>query len=45
VAKDIENILDNSFKKENLQTEADYFIKYQLTELSKERMGVVAETG
>lgn len=31
VAKDIENILDNSFKKENLQTEADYFTKYQLT--------------
>ncbi|GEN76731.1 hypothetical protein CHA01nite_24710 [Chryseobacterium hagamense] len=31
VAKDIEAILDNSFKKENLQTEADYFIKYQLT--------------
>lgn len=31
VAKDIENILDNSFTKENLQTEADYFTKYQLT--------------
>lgn len=31
VAKDIENILDNSFKKENLQIEADYFTKYQLT--------------
>ncbi|WP_336689569.1 MULTISPECIES: DUF2891 domain-containing protein [unclassified Chryseobacterium] len=31
VAKDIENILDNSFKKENLQTEANYFTKYQLT--------------
>jgi len=31
VARDIENILDNSFKKENLQTEADYFTKYQLT--------------
>ncbi|WBV52707.1 DUF2891 domain-containing protein [Chryseobacterium gambrini] len=31
VAKDIENILDNSFKKESLQTEADYFTKYQLT--------------
>lgn len=31
VAKDIENMLDNSFKKENLQTEADYFTKYQLT--------------
>ena len=31
VSKDIENVLDNSFKKENLQTEADYFTKYQLT--------------
>lgn len=31
VAKDIEKILENSFKKENLQTEADYFTKYQLT--------------
>jgi len=31
VAKDIENILDNSFKRENLQIEADYFTKYQLT--------------
>lgn len=31
VAKDIEAILENSFKKENLQTEADYFTKYQLT--------------
>ncbi|WP_332453025.1 DUF2891 domain-containing protein [Chryseobacterium aquaticum] len=31
VAKDIENMLENSFKKENLQTEADYFTKYQLT--------------
>ncbi|KQT18369.1 hypothetical protein ASG31_06485 [Chryseobacterium sp. Leaf404] len=31
VAKDIETILDQSFKKENLQTEADYFTKYQLT--------------
>ena len=31
VAKDIEKILDNSFTKENLQTEADYFTKYQLT--------------
>lgn len=31
IAKDIETILDNSFKKENLQTEADYFTKYQLT--------------
>jgi hypothetical protein len=31
VAKDIENILDNSFRKENLQSEADYFTKYQLT--------------
>jgi len=30
-AKDIENILDHSFTKENLQTEADYFTKYQLT--------------
>lgn len=31
IAKDIESILDHSFKKENLQTEADYFTKYQLT--------------
>ena len=31
VAKEIENILENSFRKENLQTEADYFTKYQLT--------------
>ncbi|UZT97785.1 DUF2891 domain-containing protein [Chryseobacterium fluminis] len=31
IAKEIEKILDNSFKKENLQTEADYFTKYQLT--------------
>ena len=31
VSKDIEKILDNSFTKENLQTEADYFTKYQLT--------------
>ena len=31
VAKEIENILDNSFKKENLKSEADYFTKYQLT--------------
>lgn len=31
ITKDIENILDNSFKKENLQTEADYFTKYELT--------------
>jgi len=31
VARDIENMLDNSFKKEDLQTEADYFTKYQLT--------------
>ena len=31
VAKEIESILENSFKKENLQTEADYFNKYQLT--------------
>nr|WP_314496311.1 DUF2891 domain-containing protein [uncultured Chryseobacterium sp.] len=31
ISKDIENILDQSFKKENLQTEADYFTKYQLT--------------
>ncbi|MBW3524410.1 DUF2891 domain-containing protein [Chryseobacterium sp. NKUCC03_KSP] len=31
VAKDIEKVLDNSFTKENLQTEADYFTKYQLT--------------
>lgn len=30
-AKDIEKILDDSFKKENLQSEADYFKKYQLT--------------
>lgn len=31
VAKDIERMLENSFTKENLQTEADYFTKYQLT--------------
>ncbi|KQR94902.1 hypothetical protein ASG01_03280 [Chryseobacterium sp. Leaf180] len=31
VAKDIENILDQSFTKENLQSEAEYFSKYQLT--------------
>jgi len=31
IAKEIEKILDSSFKKENLQTEADYFTKYQLT--------------
>ncbi|SDQ05160.1 Protein of unknown function [Chryseobacterium soldanellicola] len=31
IAKDIEKMLDNSFKKENLQAEADYFTKYQLT--------------
>ncbi len=31
ISKDIENRLDQSFKKENLQTEADYFTKYQLT--------------
>ncbi|AZA86220.1 DUF2891 domain-containing protein [Chryseobacterium shandongense] len=31
IAKDIENTLDNSFSKENLQVEADYFTKYQLT--------------
>ncbi|WP_312076203.1 DUF2891 domain-containing protein [Chryseobacterium sp.] len=31
VAKDIETILDQSFQKEKLQTEADYFTKYQLT--------------
>ena len=30
-AKDIEKILDESFQKEKLQTEADYFTKYQLT--------------
>lgn len=31
VAKDIENILDQSLTKENLQAEADYFTRYQLT--------------
>lgn len=31
IVKDIENILDHSFTKENLQDEADYFTKYQLT--------------
>jgi Protein of unknown function (DUF2891) len=31
ITKDIENILDHSFTKENLQAEADYFTKYQLT--------------
>lgn len=31
VAKNIESILENSLTKENLQTEADYFTKYQLT--------------
>ncbi|MDQ0594654.1 hypothetical protein QFZ37_003023 [Chryseobacterium ginsenosidimutans] len=31
IANDIEDILDHSFKKENLQAEADYFTKYQLT--------------
>lgn len=30
-AKEIEKILDQSFQKESLQTEADYFTKYQLT--------------
>ncbi len=30
-AKEIEKILDGSFQKENLQSEADYFTKYQLT--------------
>ncbi|MDH6253234.1 hypothetical protein M2347_002961 [Chryseobacterium sp. H1D6B] len=30
-AKEIEKILDNSFQKENLQSEADYFTKYELT--------------
>ena len=30
-AKEIEKILDESFQKEKLQTEADYFTKYQLT--------------
>lgn len=31
ILKDIENMLDQSFRKENLQTEADYFTNYQLT--------------
>lgn len=31
VSKEIEQILDESFLKERLQTEADYFSKYQLT--------------
>lgn len=31
VSKEIEQILDESFQKERLQTEADYFTKYQLT--------------
>ncbi|RMZ59768.1 DUF2891 domain-containing protein [Chryseobacterium nematophagum] len=31
ISKDIEKILDESFQKENLQIEADYFTKYQLT--------------
>lgn len=31
ISKDIETILDQSFQKEKLQTEADYFTKYQLT--------------
>lgn len=31
IAKNIEEILDYSFKKEHLHTEADYFTKYQLT--------------
>ena len=31
ISKEIENKLDQSFTKENLQTEADYFTKYQLT--------------
>lgn len=30
-AKEIEKILENSFQKGNLQTEADYFTKYELT--------------
>ncbi|WP_370899695.1 DUF2891 domain-containing protein [Chryseobacterium gossypii] len=30
-AKEIEKVLDHSFQKENLQAEADYFTKYQLT--------------
>lgn len=30
-AKEIEKILDQSFQKEKLQTEADYFTKYELT--------------
>lgn len=30
VAKDIENILDRSFRKENLDAEANYFTQYQL---------------
>lgn len=30
-AKEIEKILDESFQREKLQTEADYFTKYQLT--------------
>lgn len=31
IAKETEKTLDQSFSKENLQTEADYFTKYQLT--------------
>lgn len=31
VSKEIKQILDESFQKERLQTEADYFSKYQLT--------------
>lgn len=31
VAKNIESILENSLTKDNLQAEADYFTKYQLT--------------